>query len=900
MTPLGIKNLLQSCFLATPAEVIAQLRPLDAASRKQLYRELKPILKLIKKLCRYSDKAFIQSQQSFLGASVTNYAPRVNRVDEIWPAVATHLDSLESYCHDEDISLYAAKDAGLFYLKLQMLHVGLAPLAQIPAGFKYSRSNLPYFVPDSYSESWAYNLGLVLLERPESWNLEALLSLCSRIHELPEPRGWAWLLRVALEREPDWGGSLAPYLGQSMFLDGFHAEDLSGFSAQMLLAGLAYEPEHLAGLSAWGLPLNFAAEALMRRLRQDDIPRHELIGLLFRRLHSAPKSSHIKAWLDLYAQLQLNPAEHRDVLGQWIQLLFAPSGLAYPAAVRVLKPMLKQGELQDAFDTLLTGALHGLQQRAPGIARSGWELFKALAATRRDQSPELIAAITPALGIPHPKIRLQMLKWLQRMSLPEQVLDMLNERLAQAHQLTALEQAEIRHLLPSPPPSQSTKVSAQQKLSGPPTESETLAKELDLQAWQPANWDSYLQDPPLLPYPDADTLADAMNHAVMAGISPLELERLMAGVLQHSFTSPSLATGKKAIHTELHHRLEAVWRVLARWQSETCDEQLYRLPQRSLHVVMLAYGWLHQGSRPALHQVSAPHRDVQLGTPLGYCLLQQVDQVLRCLAGGQGCRLATPDYATGWIRPETLLQRLLSQLCLSEPGFDSEDLGLALLRLAPVGREALWPALAADLSRLQHPAQQAALQIALGPDSACQAGIQSFVQLCRHMPPDDWILQTRYYTAQPRDTEPNRNFRLLHRAVLARTGLRDARAIWPDLLDLQQDQLLINGGLDHTPWNDLTSEALKRDDSFAAIGELVRQGGSQLAINCWIETAATWDEVQEVCAVIDLAGRRNRAHNQLVEKILLFADTEDRIRLAHSLLRSHTLSWMMGPKTQES
>ena len=102
------------------------------------------------------------------------------------------------------------------------------------------------------------------------------------------------------------------------------------------------------------------------------------------------------------------------------------------------------------------------------------------------------------------------------------------------------------------------------------------------------------------------------------------------------------------------------------------------------------------------------------------------------------------------------------------------------------------------------------------------------------------------------------------------------------------------------PWNDLTSEALKRDDSFAAIGELVRQGGSQLAINCWIETAATWDEVQEVCAVIDLAGRRNRAHNQLVEKILLFADTEDRIRLAHSLLRSHTLSWMMGPKTQES
>lgn len=97
-------------------------------------------------------------------------------------------------------------------------------------------------------------------------------------------------------------------------------------------------------------------------------------------------------------------------------------------------------------------------------------------------------------------------------------------------------------------------------------------------------------------------------------------------------------------------------------------------------------------------------------------------------------------------------------------------------------------------------------------------------------------------------------------------------------------------------WNQRTSEALDQALSFAEIGQIVRHGGSQQAINRWIEQASNWHEVSEICSVLDLNAHKGRAYSQLVEKIFAFADTEDRIREAQGLLRSHTLSWMMGNK----
>lgn len=97
-------------------------------------------------------------------------------------------------------------------------------------------------------------------------------------------------------------------------------------------------------------------------------------------------------------------------------------------------------------------------------------------------------------------------------------------------------------------------------------------------------------------------------------------------------------------------------------------------------------------------------------------------------------------------------------------------------------------------------------------------------------------------------------------------------------------------------WNELTTKALAEAESFAELGAVVRNGGSPMALQRWIESAQSWDELTQVYASVDAASRNSRQFTQLVEKIMLQADSEERIREAHSLMRSHTLDWMMGNK----
>lgn len=98
-------------------------------------------------------------------------------------------------------------------------------------------------------------------------------------------------------------------------------------------------------------------------------------------------------------------------------------------------------------------------------------------------------------------------------------------------------------------------------------------------------------------------------------------------------------------------------------------------------------------------------------------------------------------------------------------------------------------------------------------------------------------------------------------------------------------------------WNELTSEALDGRSSFEALGQVVKNGGSEVAVHRWIEVADSWEHVTEVYATVDLGVNKTPHYTQLVEKILVYADTEDKIRQAHGLLRSHALSWMMGDKS---
>ncbi|HEY9840155.1 MAG TPA: hypothetical protein V6D23_06875 [Candidatus Obscuribacterales bacterium] len=803
------ETLLQICFLGECESLRQELRSLDAPTRRALYTEIKPALQALKQACRYSDRARTVSKESMLDGSITIYrSVQVPNLNTFWPGVCAHLSELDDYLERARICFFGSEDAAGFYLRLQMLQVGLSPRSQVPSGFKYARNRLPYFTAGSGERSWVYPLGMVLLERPEAWAPELLTTLCQRSGDFPTLWGYGRLLREVLELRPELAAKIAPFLGQAMLLDGFLEPDLEAYPATMIMAGLAYEPDNLASQGFRGLPVEFAGEALERRLQAADICRRDLVRLSLRRLLTAPKPAHANAWLRFIERMQLD-AEVPAYSQEWLQLLFAPMAPALQKAVKELKPLIKSGDLDQDFETLLAAALQGLQHAAPSAAAAAWDLFKTLAA-RHPQRQQMLAALADALSMPHAKLRLQLLKWLEKQALPDSLLETLKS-LQAAGGLGVLELDSLGRLLPHAPPAiapvQPVAMSSPQGLAASRMAhlaALSRAKSLVQVPLQQPGWEAYGEDPLLEGLGDPQAVAAALNQGIQRGVTPIELERLIAGALAHPLPVQARA--------DMRRRLDPVFRVIDSWEQPEANEELYQLPMRSLHLARLAYGWLYGGQRTEFHAASIPHRAVQLSMPLDYCLMQRVELALQALSEGRGSLLATPDFSSGWIRPETLARRLLQQL---NSGLDHEDLGLALLRLPPASeRGAIWQQLAGPLKSLGHPLQRAALEIALGPDQGLDQALKAFSEAISRNPPDDWILQIRFYTAQPRDTEPNRLFRLLNRAVLARTGLDDALAGMPQLRAFRLDQLLINGGVDHSHWSQVASHFMEEIKGF--------------------------------------------------------------------------------------
>ncbi|MGV3524610.1 MAG: hypothetical protein ACO1RX_10305 [Candidatus Sericytochromatia bacterium] len=320
---------------------------------------------------------------------------------------------------------------------------------------------------------------------------------------------------------------------------------------------------------------------------------------------------------------------------------------------------------------------------------------------------------------------------------------------------------------------------------------------------------------PLIAWETPAELAQALTEGLRRRLTPLLLEQYLAGVLHFPLTSAEAQALRPA--------LKPVLELLSRWQEPAPRRTLYRLPPRSLHLATLVSGWLNGGTQPEFHGATAPYRAHQLQSPLSFCLMQQVQLALRYMREGRSSLLASPERFDGWVPAARFQERLLRQ---SPLGLDSDDLGLALLRLAPE-RDGLWEAVQGHLPA--DPVHAAALQLALGSREDALEGLAPLLARLVQSPPDDWLLQARHYTAQPRDTAPNRLFRLLSRALICRCGLANASQELPILKQLRLDQLLVNAGVDYGQWQEASVRMME------SLSELLKQGQQALLQSAELE-----------------------------------------------------------------
>lgn len=802
-------DLLQLAVQAFPRYLRLALRSLSPSEREALDQQLCLPIATLLRACRFSENALISKDDAGFGAPFA-------RVSEIWPLLASQWPQLEAPLQgfdQQNICLYAAEDAGLFYLKLQMLKVALRPKIYLVEAFEHSDS-LPFIWSHNVEESWLYNLGSCLIQRPESWRFEVLEAALQRLESMPSPLGYARLLLVLHHRQeaPE---LLERHWGPAMYLDGFREEELRDYPPAAIFAGLSYEPPEWPNLSHYQMPLSSAETALYQRLHAEDIPRSAWRELILKRLLRAPKPSRARLWVRAWEAEQ----QHGGDLGEayleyWQALLYAPTAPAVRLATGQLKLLLNDCEI-DA-PALLEGVLHALNHPIQVAAQGAWSLFKLIYRKWPELQGHCLERLAPHLALSHENLRQDLLRWLSKQSpLPARIQTEI-QGLQSAQLLTPLE-LELLGVNPFPQRRDLELESENIQWTHIPSMYHAA-----LQQWLKPSAvfaPEAVEAAPLSHSKDLDPRAErlwfeAESAASLAqffleiweeGPTPLSMEALMRNVLR--FPRPAQE------HLELQQQLAPLLKVKEAWEQGFTSARFYPQQAHSYALIALASGWLQHSAAPLdISAVSYIYYQAQIAAPLSYALLEQVHLTLQALVHDH-IRLAQPESAQGWIRNRSFAERLSQwapqrtlQQQTGHSALGDQDLGLALLRL--LHDEDIW----ADIESFCTPYQedwQWACAIACAPLAQARQLLKRWVNSLNQAPPNDWLFQVRFQSLQPRDTRNNRRFQLLSRAVFSRCGGADARVVFPDLLRLKLDDLQINLGVDYSQQHQL-SESLSR------------------------------------------------------------------------------------------
>ena len=788
-------TLLQELFHGSSRQLRILLQPLTAEQRRALFGEFKELLKVLKRACRFQADAKTVSLPELYRAIHDDPAGFVrDRADTLAaPGALNNTQWMRQLFYNQLME---------FYSRLELLQVGLAGKGGIAGVFRHSER---YPV---WPAQFILHAGRVLLDRPEPWACEALgqifTDLERRTRFAGADLGVAPLLREARQRHPDWADALAAYLGPAMRRDGFFRRTLDGYDADMILAGLEYDPPASGEITGFEPLMDpKIVEALLTRMADGRLSRAALIALTLRKLHAPLRPGVAKTWLDFFQKLALSDAEIREQGDAFISLLNAPA----PAAVKLALATVEAHFLADAdrIDALIGALGYLLQNPVQALAKSGLRLLKKLNKSSPDCAAMLLNAAVVGLGSPHPALRNALARWLGAFpasAWSEPALANLQELAAG---LPLAEQASLAHLLtatsrePSAAHDDQVPDTApdlhallrertallQQRLDQSPTDDVLRRRLAVLQGYLATG-----QPPPLTPtVPDhaaARSAADFILHETAEAVAVdlartqrriftlADYDRILAGMTRFALNHRAGRT--HAILAPLLERLE-------HWRQPPSGSGASFSQTGQLSGLMLAYAW-QTGAPPDFPQGSRGEQCLPFS--FSPALQRRLRHVMALRVAGHETLLSVPTHAAGWLSPEVFAERFVR---LPRPLLDADELAAALYRLPalPDLRIAAWARLTTLIDSRSEGLDEG-VALALAPEQRAMRALEWFLERFDRQPPNqrlfqslagfgggDWTEAFRVKVLhQTPDTPENAAFRLFNAALRCRLGLGDA------------------------------------------------------------------------------------------------------------------------------
>ncbi|MEM1205515.1 MAG: hypothetical protein AAGN66_19955 [Acidobacteriota bacterium] len=539
-------------------------------------------------------------------------------------------------------------------------------------------------------------------------------------------------------------------------------------TAPRIVVELAFDGH--PGGTLWEVPIlqRRVVEAVLERARDPGFDRRPLLELAFSKLQSPLRKSLHQSWGSFLGQMELSDAERREHRRRFEDLLHAPAAPAVRLGLAEAKRILgNPGAADGAWVQNLAGRLAiALEHPVQGVAVEAWRLLRNILDRQPDLTAELAPAVVRTLSISPPRLRRDLVRWLQRQDPATLGSEGLRRIASTAADLDFESRAALAPLLPDGPadsgPSSPALAPPPEDTSPPPAGAEELraliqaaeARAEDLRAVDrrrlaalrafldgeadahrraeargPADFSTA---PPWPSFADAESMARALLVASDHPFSLAELERFLEGICRFPIDHGD-AEGRSL--------------------TQLLDPLLRQRDEPSANRPWVA-GWISH---------------VWLGTeapeePASYLWFRRLQGIARRRKdGATELPLAIPTHANGWLDPKVFVARFAD---LEPRHRDLEELELAFYRLMsdPARREEAWRWLedrgddgAPILEASPNPISDA-LRVALAPDEPAKAITVR------------WAAAGR---AVGSDTPPRPADRLLDAALRGRHGLGD-------------------------------------------------------------------------------------------------------------------------------
>lgn len=840
----NIEKILTIIFLGSNKEAISFCKNIEEKERKLLFKEIKPYLENIKKICKFDFNTYEHIEENILGNIIKSFKPKSFQIKEVL-SFFLESDDIEETIKIKKININSNKDVHKILTKNQIFHVMLADKKSVLSGLKITRNDPILLYGDIKQNSFIYNVGKSILERNDNISFDLLCEYFDKIEKYDNIFtyfGFFDLVKEVQKVFPDKKEEIKPFLAKSLYYEGLrkYNENMKRFSAEEIMIGLDYQITDEKNLNLYHplISLPYFTESIIKLIKDNHFPREELIDLALKNLMIHTRKSTITGWVKVYEALEVTKDEVLERKENYLNLLNSISSQGTQIALDEIKKIISN--LENDYEHIIHSLSFNLGNNVQKVSKTSFTVLKTL--YKNKKLKELVLdSIVQNISIPNKNTRQDVLKWIISQELTEEHKNNIKELFQ--YDSDPIDREILKDILDA------KEVNKNENLSN--LEINKIESDIHLESDIKINskyinnvnklielsnknefdfksikreigcLDNYNKSPKFTLFSSETELAEllSLSGSNAKRITYIGLEKILASIIKFKDIQES-----EKIKKILDPCLKLTSKIEKYSQDPSIPIQI-NVTSNNIIASLLAYFW-----------VNKKHIDVnenilkswfQYGDYFTYKRFNALKEFIDLESVEY--LLSTPDYENFFIEPETLAKRI-EKVPFHLISFD--DLFLALFRLSNSSKDKAWEIIKNTFEKQEKDSllkklklmiktydevidkfKKQALILTFAPLNEAKKALSEFINYLDKSPSTDTIYSRDLYPVSIDNNDYNKNnvvFRLLNASIRGRYNLYSPFEEMPELEKINLDNLSINLGVNRIKYHQALQEIYQK------------------------------------------------------------------------------------------